>query len=90
MVNREYIMTLDRTYLYINHETLKEALVTIEEAIETYGEDATIVGKGNQIEYMRMETENEHNSRLIKEEMWEKQREEVERKKYEELKKKFG
>lgn len=89
MVNREYIMTLDRTYLYINHETLKEALVTIEEAIETYGEDATIV-EGNQIEYMRMETENEHNSRLIKEEMWEKQREEVERKKYEELKKKFG
>jgi ABC-type taurine transport system ATPase subunit len=82
-------MTLDRTYLYINHETLKEALVTIEEAIETYGEDATIV-EGNQIEYMRMETENEHNSRLIKEEMWEKQREEVERKKYEELKKKFG
>lgn len=88
MVNREYIMTVDYAYLNINYVTLKEALVTIKEAIETYGEDATIVG--NQIEYKRMETEKEHNSRLIKEDMWEKQREEVERKKYEELKKKFG
>ena len=38
------ITVIEEGYIYVNQYTLKEALKQIQDAINTYGEDARIVG----------------------------------------------